>query len=450
MSPATRSGETPAWPGSRVRPAAACLGSVYSASKGPHGGRRLPDRARLDGRGPRPGPGQVAGADPAGGRELPDLRPAASSASSSRALAAIKGAAAAKVNAELGRARRRTSPTAISAAAAEVARGRLGRRTSRSTSSRPAPARRRNMNTNEVIATLATERLGRAGAPERPRQRLAVVQRRLPLGDPRRRDRRGRPRPDPGAASTSRRRWRARPTSSPTVVKCGRTHLMDATPVTLGPGVRRLRGASPSTASSGCRPSLPRLGELPLGGTAVGTGINTPPGFAAAVIAAGRGGDRAAADRGARPLRGAGRARRARRGLRAAAHDRRRAGQDRQRPALDGLRPAHRAGRDLPARPAAGLARSCRARSTRSSPRPPCMVAAQVIGNDAAVAFAGAAGNFELNVMLPVHGPQRAGVDPAAGQRLAGCWPTAASTGSPPTSSAAASWPSPHPRSSRR
>src|SRR3712207_4931285 len=67
------------------------------------------------------------------------------------------------------------------------------------------------------------------------------------------------------------------------VVKSGRTHLMDATPVTLGQefggyaaavryGVERLEA------------SLPRIGELPLGGTAVGTGINTPPGFAAAII----------------------------------------------------------------------------------------------------------------------------------------------------------------------
>ena len=44
-------------------------------------------------------------------------------------------------------------------------------------------------------------------------------------------------------------------------------------------------------------------------------------------------------------------------------------------------------------------------------------VVAQVIGNDAAVAFGGAAGNLELNVMLPVIGPQPAGVDPAAGRR---------------------------------
>jgi fumarate hydratase class II len=68
------------------------------------------------------------------------------------------------------------------------------------------------------------------------------------------------------------------------VVKSGRTHLMDATPVTLGQefsgyeaavryGIERLQAA------------LPRVAEVPLGGTAVGTGINTPPGFPARVIA---------------------------------------------------------------------------------------------------------------------------------------------------------------------
>jgi len=68
------------------------------------------------------------------------------------------------------------------------------------------------------------------------------------------------------------------------LVKAGRTHLMDATPVMLGQefggyaaairiGIQRLES------------SMPRVAELPLGGTAVGTGINTPPGFSAAVIA---------------------------------------------------------------------------------------------------------------------------------------------------------------------
>jgi fumarate hydratase class II len=68
------------------------------------------------------------------------------------------------------------------------------------------------------------------------------------------------------------------------VVKEGRTHLMDATPVTLGQefggyarqielGIERIKAAAP------------RLGELALGGTAVGTGLNTDPRFASSVIA---------------------------------------------------------------------------------------------------------------------------------------------------------------------
>ncbi len=67
------------------------------------------------------------------------------------------------------------------------------------------------------------------------------------------------------------------------VVKSGRTHLMDATPVTMGQefggyaaqvryGVERIDSA------------LPRVAEVPLGGTAVGTGINTPIGFSQRVI----------------------------------------------------------------------------------------------------------------------------------------------------------------------
>ena len=67
------------------------------------------------------------------------------------------------------------------------------------------------------------------------------------------------------------------------IVKSGRTHLMDATPVTLGQefggyaaqvrfGIERVQS------------SLPRVAEVPLGGTAVGTGINTPDGFSARVI----------------------------------------------------------------------------------------------------------------------------------------------------------------------
>ncbi len=68
------------------------------------------------------------------------------------------------------------------------------------------------------------------------------------------------------------------------VVKSGRTHLMDATPVTLG---QEFGGYATQVHQAAVRieQALPHVGELPLGGTAVGTGINAPHGFAADVIA---------------------------------------------------------------------------------------------------------------------------------------------------------------------
>ena len=67
------------------------------------------------------------------------------------------------------------------------------------------------------------------------------------------------------------------------VVKSGRTHLMDATPVTLGQEF----GGYAAAVEHGIErvnACLPRLGELPLGGTAVGTGLNAPKTFARGVI----------------------------------------------------------------------------------------------------------------------------------------------------------------------
>jgi fumarate hydratase class II len=184
------------------------------------------------------------------------------------------------------------------------------------------------------------------------------------------------------------------------VVKSGRTHLMDATPVTLGQefggyaaqverGVERLQSC------------LPRLAELPLGGTAVGTGINTPPGFAAAVIA------RLAADTGL-PLTEArdhfeaqgardglvefsGQLRTVAVSLYKIANDIRWMGSG-PRTGLGELRlPDLQPGSSImPGKVNPVLCEAVR------------MVAAQVIGNDAAVAFAGSQGDFELNVMLPV------------------------------------------------
>jgi fumarate hydratase class II len=184
------------------------------------------------------------------------------------------------------------------------------------------------------------------------------------------------------------------------VVKSGRTHLMDATPVTLGQefggyaaqvrlGVERLEA------------TLPRVAELPLGGTAVGTGINTPPGFAAAVI------EEVARATGL-PLteaRNHFEAQGARDGLVELS------GQ--LRTIAVSLTKVSNDVRWMGSGPRTGLAEIALPDLQPGSsimpgkvnpvvPEALCMVCAQVIGNDAAIAFGGASGSFELNVMLPM------------------------------------------------
>ena len=130
------------------------------------------------------------------------------------------------------------------------------------------------------------------------------------------------------------------------VAKAGRTHLMDAVPVTLG---QEFGGYAAQVREGHARieATLERLGKIPLGGTAVGTGLNTHPRFAAEVR------DRLSADTGlrdpaaGRPVRGAGQPRWAGRGVGGAEGSRRVADEDRERPALDGLGTAGGAGRDL-------------------------------------------------------------------------------------------------------
>ncbi|MEU8673664.1 class II fumarate hydratase [Streptomyces sp. NPDC048560] len=312
------------------------------------------------------------------------------------ALARIK-AAAAKVNAELG-VLEPDIATAIREAAAEVADGRWDEhfpidvfQTGSGTSS--------NMNTNEVVASLATERLGREVHPNdhvnasqssndvfpssiHIAATAAVTADLIPALD--------------HLASALERKS----AEFAEVVKSGRTHLMDATPVTLGQefggyaaqtryGVERLRSA------------LPRLAELPLGGTAVGTGINTPPGFSAAVIAE-------VARTTGLPLTEARdhfEAQGARDGLVETS------GQ--LRTIAVSLTKISNDLRWMASGPRTGLAEINLPDLQPGSsimpgkvnpviPEAVLMVAAQVMGNDATVATAGAAGNFELNVMLPV------------------------------------------------
>ncbi|SOD61083.1 fumarase, class II [Streptomyces zhaozhouensis] len=312
------------------------------------------------------------------------------------ALARVK-AAAAKVNAELGVVDKDMAE-AIAAAAEEVAEGRWDEhfpidvfQTGSGTSS--------NMNTNEVLATLATERLGR---PVHPNDHVnasqssndvfpssihiaatgAVIEVLIP------------------ALTHLAEALERKGQEFATVVKSGRTHLMDATPVTLGQefdgyaaqiryGVERLNA------------SLPRLAELPLGGTAVGTGINTPPGFSAAVIAE-------VARATGLPLTEARdhfEAQGARDGLVETS------GQ--LRTVAVSLTKICNDLRWMSSGPRTGLAEIALPDLQPGSsimpgkvnpviPEAVLMVAAQVTGNDVTVTTAGASGNFELNVMLPV------------------------------------------------
>jgi fumarate hydratase, class II len=185
-----------------------------------------------------------------------------------------------------------------------------------------------------------------------------------------------------------------------TVVKSGRTHLMDATPVTLGQefsgyaaairyGVERLHA------------TLPRVAELPLGGTAVGTGINTPPGFAAAVIAR-------LSDATGLPLteaRNHFEAQGARDGLVEASAQLRVIATSLYKMANDirwmgsGPRAGLRELRIPDLQPGSSIMPGKVNPVVCEAVRQVC---AQVFGNDAAVAFAGTQGDFELNVMLPV------------------------------------------------
>ncbi len=314
------------------------------------------------------------------------------------AIASIKGASA-RLRGEAGR----LDPAkakAIHDAAAEVARGDWDAhfpidvfQTGSGTSS--------NMNANEVIATLAADRLGE-GACVHPNDDVndpfssndqfpaaihiaatrSIVRSLIPSLEHL-------------EGSLSRKA-----VEFAEVVKSGRTHLMDATPVTLGQefggyaasvrlGLERLQGA------------LPRIGELPLGGTAVGTGINAPAGFGGEVIAA------LAADMDL-PL------------IEARDHFEAQASRDALVEASGLLRviaiSLYKIANDLRwmgSGPRAGLGEIRLPDLQPGSsimpgkvnpviPEAVCQVVAQVIGNDAAVAFGGSAGNFELNVMLPV------------------------------------------------
>ena len=184
------------------------------------------------------------------------------------------------------------------------------------------------------------------------------------------------------------------------LVKSGRTHLMDATPVMLG---QELGGyaATLALAQERLDAVLPRVRELPLGGTAVGTGINTPAGFAAGAI-------EVLGELTGQPF------------TEARDHFEAQGSRDSLvelsgvlRTVAVGLTKICNDLRWLASGPTTGLAEIRLPDLQPGSsimpgkvnpvlPEATLMVCAQVVGNDATVAWAGAAGSFELNVMMPV------------------------------------------------
>ncbi|MEX2323307.1 MAG: class II fumarate hydratase [Acidimicrobiia bacterium] len=184
------------------------------------------------------------------------------------------------------------------------------------------------------------------------------------------------------------------------VVKSGRTHLMDATPVRLG---QEFGGYATQVTKSAERleAALDGLYELALGGTAVGTGINAPPGFAEAVVAR-------VAERTGLPLRTADDYFEAMGAKDAAVH-----ASAALRGAAVALFKVANDIRWLGSGPRTAIGEIALPETQPGSSIMPgkvnpvmsemvMQVAAQVVGNDATVTWAGANGNFELNVMMPV------------------------------------------------
>ena len=187
-----------------------------------------------------------------------------------------------------------------------------------------------------------------------------------------------------------------------TVVKAGRTHLMDATPVTLG---QEFGGyaAQIRYAIERVQTTIGRTAEVPLGGTAVGTGINTPKGFPQEVI-------RILAEETKLPI------------TEARDHFEAQGARDSLVEASGALRvlavSLTKINNDLrwmASGPNAGLAEIhipdlqpgssiMPGKVNPVIPEAVLMVCARVIGNDATVTWAGASGNFELNVAIPVMG----------------------------------------------
>ena len=184
------------------------------------------------------------------------------------------------------------------------------------------------------------------------------------------------------------------------LVKTGRTHMMDATPITFGQEVSAFV-AQLDYAQRAIRASLPAVCELAQGGTAVGTGLNAPHGFAEAIAAelAALSGlpfvtapNKFAALAGHEPLTTlAGSLKTLAVALMKIANDLRLLGSGPRAGLAEVRLPANEPGSSI--MPGKVNPPQCEALS---------MLACQVLGNDAAIGFAASQGHLQLNVFKPV------------------------------------------------
>jgi fumarate hydratase class II len=313
-----------------------------------------------------------------------------------RALGLIKGAAA-KANHGLGLMEGRMAE-AIQAAASEVAQGEHDAhfpvdvfQTGSGTSS--------NMNTNEVIARLASERLGSKVHPNdhvnMGQSSNDVIPTAIHVSGVLQASEDLLPALEYLADTIAERAEELKG-----VVKTGRTHLMDAMPLTLG---QELSGweAQVRHGQERIESALERLRKLPLGGSAVGTGINAHPEFGSKVAANLTAATGIRFQRMGNYFEGlssqdaavemSGQLKTVAVSLMKIANDLRWMNSG----PLAGLAEIH-----LPdLQPGSSIMPG---KVNPVIPEALCMVCAHVIGNDAAITLGGQAGNFQLNVMLPV------------------------------------------------
>jgi fumarate hydratase, class II len=184
------------------------------------------------------------------------------------------------------------------------------------------------------------------------------------------------------------------------VVKIGRTHFMDATPVTLG---QEISGyvAQLDNAIRAIKNTLPHLSELALGGTAVGTGLNTPKGYSEAVA-------KKIAELSGLPFKTAPNKFEA-----LASHDALVEAHGALKTAAVSLMKIGNDIRMLSSGPRSGIGEIIipdnepgssimPGKVNPTQPEALTMVCAQVMGNDVAINIGGAMGHFELNVFKPM------------------------------------------------